>query len=146
GLRTSERRLSLKPFRRATGSGFHFLAPDIWAGLHWRATGSGFHFLAPDIWAGLHWQTHMFWCLYKSPNRGEGSNTLAPDVYQISVQCPESLYKGEKEPKVHIESNADSGGSLKIGSEKKGESEEDVSQDLSEEGSDDESEEEEDEV
>ncbi|KAF6171795.1 hypothetical protein GIB67_007316 [Kingdonia uniflora] len=57
----------------------------------------------------------------------------------------ERLHDGhrEKEPKDHAESGADSGGSLKVGPEKEGESEEDVSQDVSEEGSDYESEEEE---
>ncbi|KAF6161837.1 hypothetical protein GIB67_035000 [Kingdonia uniflora] len=57
----------------------------------------------------------------------------------------ERLYDGhrEKDSKVHAESDADSGGSLKVEPEKEGKSEEDVSQDVSEEGSDDESEEEE---
>ncbi|KAF6171318.1 hypothetical protein GIB67_036986 [Kingdonia uniflora] len=67
------------------------------------------------------------------------------DVDTKKVSHSHRLYDGhrEKEPKVHAESDADSGGSLKVGPEKEGESEEDVSQDVSEEGSDDESKEEE---
>ncbi|KAF6156936.1 hypothetical protein GIB67_039697, partial [Kingdonia uniflora] len=78
-------------------------------------------------------------------NNEEVITAIIHDVDTKKVSHSHRLYDGhrEKDSKVHAESDADSGGSLKVEPEKEGKSEEDVSQDVSEEGSDDESEEEE---